>query len=192
MLRQPNRNLLGVEFLLMIWVSERLFSTLSLSLYIYICTNYRIISLLVANPKDSGIPYVPFPAEASGTLIVSPLSLLSNWTSQIEEHLVPSTLSVLVFHGTNKKDTKLDLGKYDIVITSYGVLVADYKAEGLDKSDKKPRKSNRSIFGRIWKRVVLDEGHTIRNARTKMSRAAVRLDAVARWSLTGTTPSIMF
>src|SRR5271170_6356434 len=148
--------------------------------------NFRIISLLVANPKDSGIPYVPFPVGASGTLIVCPLSLLSNWTSQIEQHLAPSTLSVLVFHGANKKDANLDLSKYDVVITSYGTLAADYKTEGLDKSDQKPAKSSRSLFGRMWKRVVLDEGHTIRNARTKMSRAAVRLDAVARWSLTGT------
>jgi len=142
----------------------------------------------VANPKESGIPEVPFHVEASGTLIVCPLSLLSNWTSQIEQHLDPSTLSVLVFHGANKKDPNLDLSKYDVVITSYGGLVADYKNEGLDNSDKKSRKSNRSLFGRTWTRVVLDEGHTIRNARTKMSRAAVRLDAVARWSLTGTHP----
>jgi SWI/SNF-related matrix-associated actin-dependent regulator of chromatin subfamily A3 len=148
--------------------------------------NFRVISLLVANPKDSGIPYVPFPVGASGTLIVCPLSLLSNWTSQIEQHLAPSTLSVLVFHGANKKDANLDLSKYDVVITSYGTLAADYKSERLEKPDQKPTKSSRSLFGRMWKRVVLDEGHTIRNARTKMSKAAVRLDAVARWSLTGT------
>jgi SWI/SNF-related matrix-associated actin-dependent regulator of chromatin subfamily A3 len=146
----------------------------------------------VANPKDSGIPYVPFPTEASGTLIISPLSLLSNWSSQIEQHLAPSTLSVLVLHGATKKDAKLDLNKYDVVITSYGALVADYKAEGLDKSDKNPRKSNRSLFGRMWKRVVLDEGHTIRNAGTKMSKAAVRLNAVARWSLTGKSSLLGF
>ena len=110
----------------------------------------------MANPKESGIPEVPFPVEASGTLIVCPLSLLSNWTSQIEQHLDPSTLSVLVFHGANKKDPNLDLSKYDVVITSYGGLVADYKNEGLDNSDKKSRKSNRSLFGRTWTRVVLD------------------------------------
>ena len=84
----------------MTWVWARHFSMSPL-----IPTNVRIISLLVADPKDSDITPVPVPSEASGTLIVSPLSLMSNWTSQIEEHLHDSTLSVLVFHGNNKKQS---------------------------------------------------------------------------------------
>src|SRR5271170_4400880 len=138
-LRRRNQNLRGAGFLLMIWVWAKLFS---ITIIFWVWANFRIISLLVANPKDSGIPYVPFPVGASGTLIVCPLSLLSNWTSQIEQHLAPSTLSVLVFHGANKKDANLELSKYDVVITSYGALVRDYKTEGLEKSTKKSLKSN--------------------------------------------------
>lgn len=51
---------------------------------------------------------------------------------------------------------------------------------------KIPRMTKRGIFGRGWRRVVLDEGHTIRNSRAKVSLAASSLDAVCRWSLTGT------
>jgi SWI/SNF-related matrix-associated actin-dependent regulator of chromatin subfamily A3 len=151
----------------------------------FILTDVRIIGLLVADPKDSNITAVPVPSEASGTLIVSPLSLMSNWTSQIEEHLHDSTLSMLVIHGS-KKEASTDSSDYDVVITSYGTLVADYKAAGLEKNPGKiVKKTRHGLFGRLWRRVVLDEGHTIRNARTKVSLAAAQLDAVTRWSLTG-------
>lgn len=36
-----------------------------------------------------------------------------------------------------------------------------------------------------WLRIVLDEGHVIRNARSSQSIAAVSLDAKRRWVLTG-------
>ena len=35
-------------------------------------------------------------------------------------------------------------------------------------------------------RVILDEGHTIRNPKTKVARAVVALNASRRWVLTGT------
>jgi SWI/SNF-related matrix-associated actin-dependent regulator of chromatin subfamily A3 len=117
---------------------------------------------------------------AKGTLIVAPVSLLSNWTSQIEQHLDPDTLKVLVFHGKTKSDPTIKFDDYDVVITSYGTLVSDYKALPANGA---PRTG---LFGRQWRRVVLDEAHTIRNPNAKMSLAASRLDAVSRWSLTGT------
>jgi SNF2 family DNA or RNA helicase len=35
-------------------------------------------------------------------------------------------------------------------------------------------------------RIILDEGHVIRNHKTKMARAVVALNADRRWVLTGT------
>ena len=35
-------------------------------------------------------------------------------------------------------------------------------------------------------RVILDEGHNIRNPKTKVARAVVALNASRRWVLTGT------
>jgi SWI/SNF-related matrix-associated actin-dependent regulator of chromatin subfamily A3 len=73
-------------------------------------------------------------------------------------------------------------------VTSYGTLVSEYKREGLDTNPKKkPRKTKQGVFGRTWRRIVLDEAHTIRNPRAKVSLAAARLDSVTRWSLTGNT-----
>lgn len=64
--------------------------------------------------------------------------------------------------------------------------MSDYKAQNIENNPtKKPAKNKKSFFGRLWRRVVLDEGHTIRNPKTKYSLAATRIGAVTRWSLTG-------
>lgn len=42
------------------------------------------------------------------------------------------------------------------------------------------------LFRMKWYRVVLDEAHFIRNKATQASRAVWDLEAVYRWSLTGT------
>ncbi|KMP03071.1 DNA repair protein rad-5 [Coccidioides immitis RMSCC 2394] len=47
-------------------------------------------------------------------------------------------------------------------------------------------KPKQGLFSMRWRRVVLDEGHTIRSPRTKGARAACALEADSRWSLTGT------
>lgn len=141
----------------------------------------------MADPKDSKITPVPVPEEASGTLIVAPVSLISNWTNQIEAHLFPSTLSVAVLHNTKKQDYKTDLSAYDVVVTSYTTLTSAYKAAGFEQNPgQKVEKTTRGVFGRLWRRIVLDEGHYIRNPTAKVSLAVTQLDAVSRWSLTGT------
>lgn len=63
--------------------------------------------------------------------------------------------------------------KHDIVITSYGTLTADHNSKG-------------PLLSASWRRVILDEGHTIRNAKTKAAEAACGLKAESRWVLTGT------
>jgi SNF2 family DNA or RNA helicase len=42
------------------------------------------------------------------------------------------------------------------------------------------------LFKMRWYRVVLDEAHFIRNKSTQASKAVWDLDALYRWSLTGT------
>ena len=111
------------------------------------------------------------------TLIIAPVSVMSNWKQQIERHVkADQTPSVLVFHG-DKKMTAEDLMRYDVVITSYGRLAREL--------DPKVQRIllNESIE---WRRVVLDEGHTIRNAKTKVALAACEIKAKSRWVLTGT------
>jgi SWI/SNF-related matrix-associated actin-dependent regulator of chromatin subfamily A3 len=55
-----------------------------------------------------------------------------------------------------------------------------------DGPSKKKKKVERALFDVKWKRVILDEGHTIRNPKTKMAKAVCRLTAQRRWALSGT------
>lgn len=104
------------------------------------------------------------------TLIVAPVSVMSNWQQQIQRHVLPNRQpKVLIYHG--QKGSASELQKYDVVITSYGKLSQD------------------PVFvetSRPWRRIVLDEGHTIRNAKTKVAQAACKIEAESRWILTGT------
>lgn len=109
------------------------------------------------------------------TLIIAPVSVMSNWQQQIQRHVKPENCpSVLIYHG-GKKMTAKELMEYDVVITSYGKLSHDVGANTSLCSAKHK-----------WRRVVLDEGHTIRNAKTKVALSACQLHAQSRWVLTGT------
>ncbi|KAI5463238.1 SNF2 family N-terminal domain-containing protein [Mariannaea sp. PMI_226] len=111
------------------------------------------------------------------TLIVAPVSVMSNWEQQIRRHVLPDQLpKVFIYHG-DKKATVKELMEYDIVITSYGKLAREQETE-----------VRKVLLSQDieWRRVVLDEGHIIRNARTKVALAACQLRAKSRWVLTGT------
>ncbi|KAK4864322.1 hypothetical protein LT330_009849 [Penicillium expansum] len=133
----------------------------------------QIISLILANAK-------PLTAGSSKTtLIIAPVGVMSNWRNQIQDHVHKETApSVLIYHGSGKKEAA-NLAKYDVVITSYGALALDFNPN----ANKAPAKG---IFSLHWRRVVLDEGHTIRNPSSKASLAACGLRADSRWTLTGT------
>lgn len=120
------------------------------------------------------------------TLIIAPLSVMSNWTTQIERHVKrASALNVLTYHGAGRKRmTAQDFEEYDVVISTYGNLAAEYLPRNCTEPPKIPR--DEGIFSAHWERVVLDEGHTIRNQSTKIAKAATALLAKSRWVLSGT------
>ena len=132
----------------------------------------QVISLILSNSKPKTV------GSSGTTLIVAPVGVMSNWRDQLENHtkkeLAPR---VLIYHGRGKKEAG-KLAEYDVVISSYGALVSESKANG--------RTPARGLFSLIWRRVVLDEGHTIRNPLSKGALAAYTLRAESRWSLTGT------
>ncbi|KAL3446281.1 SNF2 family N-terminal domain-containing protein [Aspergillus insuetus] len=133
----------------------------------------QIISLILSNSEPKG------KGSSRATLIVSPVGVMSNWRNQIQDHTHPDqTPRVLIYHGAGKKEAA-KLSEYNVVVASYGALAMEYKPD----SKATPAKG---LFSLKWRRVVLDEGHTIRNPRSKGSSAACALLAESRWTLTGT------
>ncbi len=107
------------------------------------------------------------------SLLVAPASLLANWAAEIE-HFAPS-LKALVAHPSAMPSSELKrLGServcdVDLVITSYGALLRlPWLADAR------------------WRLVVLDEAQAIKNPDAKQTRAAKKLNAQARFALTGT------
>ena len=138
----------------------------------------EMISLMVADSKVF--------STSKTTLIIAPVGVMSNWSEQIAQHVKSEhALQVLVYHGSGKKPMSAeDFGEYDVIITSYGTLAGEYYLRG--KKDPPPVPRSQGLFSIKWRRVILDEGHIIRNPRTKSSLAATNLMAQSRWVLTGT------
>nr|XP_020637516.1 helicase-like transcription factor isoform X1 [Pogona vitticeps] len=110
------------------------------------------------------------------TLIVCPLSVLSNWIDQFEQHVDPNVqLNLYVYYGSERRKDPAILSRQDVVLTTYSVLASDYGT-----GSKSP------LHKLKWLRVVLDEGHTIRNPNAQQTKAVLDLDAQRKWILTGT------
>ncbi|CAH0480138.1 unnamed protein product [Peronospora belbahrii] len=115
--------------------------------------------------------------ETGKTLVVCPLSLLHQWKNEALERFLPNTLSIYVYYGEDRSSyIKLDtssFSKSDIVLTTFGVLSAEFGKSGLVTTTE-------------WNRVILDEAHSIKNKATGYFKTCSALKATHRWCLTGT------
>lgn len=124
------------------------------------------------------------------TLVVAPMSLVGQWRSELERASQPGTMSIMLYYAEGKADLldRLEGGSVDVVITSYGTLVSEYKryidSGGSSASAKKVAKAA-PLYSVDWLRVILDEAHNIRNRTTRNARACHDLVARRRWCLTG-------
>ena len=98
------------------------------------------------------------------TLVVAPTSVLHNWVDEAQKFR-PS-LRVCVYHGPGRV---LD-EQADLLLTTYGILRLDI--ETLRETE--------------WDMVVLDEAQAIKNPSSQVARAAFRVRAKHRLTLTGT------
>lgn len=74
--------------------------------------------------------------EDKPTLIVCPLSVLSNWETQLKQHLRPEfPISVYVYHGKNRSSEANFLKKHDVVLTTYNILGNEWNEHAIDEDD---------------------------------------------------------
>ncbi len=105
------------------------------------------------------------------TLLVCPMSVVGNWQREAER-FAPS-LRAYVHHGGERLTGRTfarTARSSDLVITTYGLVVRDAEA----------------LAGVRWRRIVVDEAQSIKNAETRQSRAVRSLPATSRLALTGT------
>ena len=103
------------------------------------------------------------------TLIVVPRALLEQWETAI---IKTANHTPLVYHGTEAKTlagTAVEAAP--IVITTYGMVALH---------------TNSPLYTTKWNRVIFDEAHHLRNAKTSIHQNALRLQSNIRWLVTGT------
>uniref|UniRef100_A0A8C2KUJ6 Helicase-like transcription factor n=1 Tax=Cyprinus carpio TaxID=7962 RepID=A0A8C2KUJ6_CYPCA len=95
---------------------------------------------------------------------------------QCEQHIrTDVTLKVYLYYGAERKRSVKLLSEQDVVLTTYNVLSSDFG-----------NKANSPLHKVNWLRVVLDEGHVVRNPNALQSKAVLELQSERRWILSGT------
>nr|PIL97515.1 SWI2/SNF2-containing protein RAD5 [Toxoplasma gondii COUG] len=65
-----------------------------------------------------------------GTLIVVPLSLLSQWREEIRTHMQPGVCSVYEYYGPGRNKSPAFLASHTLVLTTYQTLATDFRQAG--------------------------------------------------------------
>ncbi|KAK3316329.1 SNF2 family N-terminal domain-containing protein [Apodospora peruviana] len=143
------------------------------------------ISLIISNkmpaPEDKAWKR-HFEHIKKSTLVVAPLALIRQWEAEIKEKVAKShALKLCVHHGPQRTKDASVLARYDVVITTYQILVSEH-----GHSSPEPSGLQAGCFGVHWYRVILDEAHSIKNRNAKATKAACALRSEYRWCLTGT------
>ncbi|TFY76749.1 hypothetical protein EWM64_g7263 [Hericium alpestre] len=104
------------------------------------------------------------------SLIVCPPTLTGHWYYEILKYA--ENLKPVMYVGSTRDRTRLfsKLKKFDVVITSYEVVRNDIA----------------NLQDLNWQYCILDEGHVIKNAKTKLTKAVKLIRANHRLILSGT------
>lgn len=152
------------------------------------------LSLILSYPKD--VIYDSLPLDdinrrkdfAFGTtLIVVPMALLTQWEREFMKVIEDQKIHrCFIYYGSdslgNLKQLLCSKDAPTIVLTTYGMIQSEWSR--FSKSEVSSK--NYGLFSIKFLRIILDEGHNIRNRTTKTAKAVYNLRSDRRWILTGT------
>lgn len=106
------------------------------------------------------------------SLIICPSTLVGHWVYEIEKFIDPSLLTTLQYIGSTQDRFSLrsQFNKHNAIVTSYDVV----------------RKDIDYLGQHFWNYCILDEGHIIKNSKSKVTSAVKQLKAKHRLILSGT------
>lgn len=133
----------------------------------------QALALILARPPKDSVNKT--------TLIVAPVALLRQWQREIENKVKDRhKLKTIIVHGPLKKKlTVSELQTYDVVLTSYGTILAEW-------NPRKKQNPNTLLLRPRYHRIILDEAHLIKNHRSQTARAISSMRATYRLCMTGT------
>ncbi|KAL3232652.1 DNA repair protein RAD5 [Nakaseomyces bracarensis] len=124
------------------------------------------------------------------TLIIVPMSLLTQWRDEFLRANNCSDYTCELYYGGNVSSLKVLLTKNKkpptVVLTTYGIVQNEWTKIAKNTNTEPNGTSSSGLFSIEFFRIILDEGHTIRNRSTITSKAVFGLSAKYKWVLTGT------
>ncbi|AMD21769.1 HFL087Cp [Eremothecium sinecaudum] len=120
------------------------------------------------------------------TLVVVPMSLLAQWQKEFESCARNKDMRCEIYYGNNVSNLLTVLTKTSnpptVLLTTYGIIQNEWRSIKYTGSNA----NTEGLFAVEYFRIVIDEGHTIRNRNTKTFKAILDLAGKRRWVLTGT------
>ena len=117
----------------------------------------QVITFLLSNPNKKSI-------------IITPTALIYNWKNEIEK-FAPTLKIGLAYKNINLRQNIMDEVKnYDVILTTYGTLKNDLEKYEKIKFDF----------------CIIDEAQYIKNPTSTNSKVVKKINAKARFALTGT------
>jgi SNF2 family DNA or RNA helicase len=108
-------------------------------------------------------------AKLGPAIVLAPTSVTQNWVSELAR-FAPKLRPVLLTETADRVACLAELGKGDVLVVSYGLLVRE-----IDR-----------LAALRFATLFADEAQALKNAETRRAKAARRLDAELRVALTGT------
>lgn len=109
------------------------------------------------------------PSYNETTLVVCPLSVLQNWTGQVDQHCDTNKVKYFVYHGDSakfvrKRDTfNTFLSRFNFVFTTYDTIRMEYKViqkrrqAELDKAEREELKKEKELAKGLEEEVAKEE-----------------------------------
>lgn len=129
------------------------------------------------------------------TLIIVPDGLFHQWIQEIDKHTEKYYLKKLYISSYKKNVERVDLHekytncvpddvvkllKNDIIIISYNLFARQFD---VNKDNSNP------LLRVYWKRLLIDEGHSVKSKNSRVSMLCGQIYAERRWAVSGTPTS---
>ncbi|EJS42773.1 rad5p [Saccharomyces arboricola H-6] len=145
----------------------------------------NISSSFISSSEDNKKPYA-----SKTTLIIVPMSLLTQWSNEFTKANNSPDMYHEIYYGGNVSSLKTLLTKTKnpptVVLTTYGIVQNEWAKHSQGRMNNEDANILSGLFSIDFYRIVIDEGHNIRNRTTVTSKAIMDLEGKCKWVLTGT------